>query len=341
MAKQSLSSLLLRMQTSQPLPLVERTPLARAELLSEQLNCPVFLKREDLQRTHSFKIRGAMEKLRSMDAFSRKRGVVAASAGNHAQGVALAAKYFRCQATIVMPRTTPQIKLRAVQRAGAMVVLVGKHFHEAYGHALDIARKQGLPFIHPYDDADVVVGQSSVGREIVEQCSEIPQAVFVPVGGGGLLAGVATLIKSLYPTTKVIAVEPDDAASLTHALRQGAPTNLATVGTFVDGASVRQIGHYGFSAASYVDEVITVSTVDTCEAIARCFEDSRTMLEPAGALALAGLIRWARQRSGRLTPSMAPLIAIASGANIDFSLLEEIAELRNRERFNETRSYAV
>lgn len=330
MASVRIDHLLPRMLTSPPLPLVQETPLSYAAGLSAEARRPVYLKREDMQTTHSFKLRGAMEKLRSMSAITRHRGVVAASAGNHAQGVAVSARRFGCTATIVMPITTPKIKVNAVRSYDAEVVLYGDRFHEAYAFAVQLAQQKNAAFIHPYDDEDVVVGQSGVGRELLAQLSDPPSAVFVPVGGGGLLAGVATVVKALSPMTQVFGVEPEDAASLKRALSVGRPVDLPQVGGFVDGASVRRIGDLGFAAGQQIAGVITVSNSAVCEAIAQCFEDTRAILEPAGALSIAGLRQWARHNRshGRLNPGA--IVAIASGANIDFSMLGHIADNRTQ-----------
>ena len=260
MAKSRLDALLPRMLDATPLPLVHKTPVSHAPGLSMRVNQPVFIKREDLQKTHSFKLRGAMEKMRSLSVEERQRGVVAASAGNHAQGVALAAKTFGCAATLVMPETTPQIKVNAVKALGARTILYGERFHQAYAYATQFAQQQNATFIHPYDDEDVVIGQSGVGTELLSQLSEVPSAVFVPVGGGGLLSGVATVVKHLSPQTLVYGVEPEDAASLKRALQVGWPVDLNHVGGFVDGASVRRIGELGFNAGRMIDGVITYRT---------------------------------------------------------------------------------
>jgi len=318
--------LLPRMLTSAPLSLVKETPLSYARLLSNRAGRSVFLKREDTQLTHSFKLRGAMEKLRCMSVGMRHRGVVAASAGNHAQGVAVAARRYGCQSTIVMPVTTPQIKVDAVRHYQAEVILFGERFHEAYAFAVQLAHHKGASFIHPYDDPDVVVGQAGVGREILAQLSESPEAVFIPVGGGGLLAGVATIIKAMSPRTRIIAVEPEDAASLQEAMTAGRPVDLLDVGGFVDGASVRRIGDLGFAASQWVDRVITVSNGQVCQAIAECFEDTRAVLEPAGALSVAGLNQWVLENPVYGSVNPGSLVAIASGANLDFATLGQIAE---------------
>ena len=317
--------LLPRMLDATPLPLVQQSPLTFARGLSETAGRAVYLKREDTQMTHSFKLRGAMEKLRSMSTAGRHRGVVAASAGNHAQGVAVAARRFGCQATIVMPETTPQIKVDAVRHYGASVVLYGQRFHEAYAYAIQLSNQKQARFVHPYDDPDVVVGQAGVGREILAQLSESPEAIFVPVGGGGLLAGVATVVRALSPRTKIIAVEPEDAASLQQALHAQRPVDLLDVGGFVDGASVRRIGALGFAASQWIDSVWTVSNDEVCNAIARCYEDTRAILEPAGALSIAGLQKWARANPSYGTNHPGTLVAIASGANMDFATLGQIA----------------
>lgn len=332
MANSRLEQLFPRMLASKPLPLVQKTPMSHANGLSRRLNQQVFIKREDMQKTHSFKLRGAMEKMRSLSDEDRARGVVAASAGNHAQGVALAARTFGCHATLVMPETTPQIKVNAVRELGARTLLYGQRFHQAYAYATQFAQQQEACFIHPYDDEDVVIGQSGVGKELLEQLSEIPSAVFVPVGGGGLLAGIATVVKALSPQTLVYGVEPEDAASLKRALQVGWPVDLNHVGGFVDGASVRRIGELGFNAGRMVDGVLTVSNDEICEAIAVCFEEFRAVLEPAGALSIAGLMKWAAPPMVLPSLNRGPLVAIASGANVDFATLGTIASRHQQQR---------
>jgi threonine dehydratase len=318
-----------------PIPYVERilkarvydvareTPLERARMLSDRLNNPVYLKREDLQPVFSFKLRGAYNKIIHLDADSRARGVIAASAGNHAQGVALAAQRLGIQALIVMPKTTPPIKVRAVRRLGAKAVLKGDSFDEANAHALELGRERGMAFVHPFDDADVIAGQGTIGMEILRQHQDPPYAIFIPVGGGGLIAGIGAYVKYLYPAIKVIGVEPDDAPTLHEALAAGHRVTLKQVGLFADGVAVRRIGKETFRLArQLVDEVVLVSADEICAAIKDIFDDTRTIAEPAGALAVAGLKHYVETRGLQERH----LVAIESGANINFDRLRHVAE---------------
>ena len=299
------------------------TPLDRLAGLSKRLGNEVFAKREDLQPVFSFKLRGAYNKIIGLSPEDRERGVIAASAGNHAQGVALAASRLGIQALIVMPRTTPPIKVRAVRGLGAKTVLHGDSYDDAYAHATELAREQGLIFIHPFDDPDVIAGQGTIGMEILRQHPDPPHALFVPVGGGGLIAGVAAYVKYLRPETRIIGVEPDDAPTLHAALAAGEPVTLKQVGLFADGVAVRQIGRETFRLArQLVDEVILVSADEICAAIKDLFDDLRVIAEPAGALAVAGLKRYVE--STGVTGEH--LIAIDSGANINFDRLRHVAE---------------
>ena len=251
---------------------------------------PVRLKREDLQPVFSFKLRGAYTKMVGLPREALERGVICASAGNHAQGVALAAQRLGAKATIVMPRTTPAIKVQAVKGRGGRVVLHGESFDEAYTHARQLEAEKGLTFIHPYDDPDVIAGQGTVGMEILRQHPDPLEAVFVPIGGGGLAAGVAVYTKFLRPEVKVIGVEPEDAASMAAALAAGERIILNQVGLFADGVAVRQAGEETFRLCrELLDEVITVSTDEICAAVKDIFEDTRAIAEPSGAVSLAGL----------------------------------------------------
>jgi len=299
------------------------TPLDSAPLLSERLGNRIWIKREDLQPVFSFKIRGAYNKLRLLSESERKAGIVAASAGNHAQGVALTASRLGVDARIVMPRTTPRIKVDAVERLGARVVLEGDSYEEASALARQIREEDGRVFIHPYDDLDVIAGQGTIGVEILRQHAEPIDAIFVPVGGGGLIAGVATGVKEHRPDTAIIGVEPADAACLHAALRDGERTVLDRVGIFADGAAVRQVGEEPFRIArDRVDEVVCVDTDEICAAILDIFEDTRTMAEPAGALAVAGIKKFVEAKG----VSDQTLVAIVSGANINFHRLRHISE---------------
>ena len=299
------------------------TPLDLAPTLSERINNQVYLKREDLQPVFSFKLRGAYNKIASLSAEQMAKGVIAASAGNHAQGVALAAKKLGIKALIVMPKTTPEIKIKSVRARGAKIVLHGDSYDDAYAHAKELAAEKDLIFIHPYDDPDVIAGQGTVAMEILRQHTGAIHAIFVPVGGGGLIAGIAAYVKFVRPEVKVIAVEPDDADCLNQALKAGQRVILEQVGLFADGVAVKQIGEETFRIARQcVDQVVTVSTDEICAAIKDIFDDTRSVAEPAGALAVAGLKKYAEQHS----LSQETLIAIDSGANINFDRLRYVAE---------------
>ena len=299
------------------------SPLTHAKLLSKRHGNQVWLKREDLQPVFSFKLRGAYNKLMHLSPEQRARGVIAASAGNHAQGVAMGAAKLGCEATIVMPRTTPPIKVEAVRGWGAKTVLHGDSFDEAYAHAQELIAEQGLTFLHPFDDPDVIAGQGTIAMEILRQHPEPPAAIFVPVGGGGLIAGVAAYVKYVHPQVRIIGVEPEDAPTLHAALAADRRVVLPEVGLFADGVAVRQIGEETFRIArETVDEVVLVSTDELCAAIKDIFDDTRGIAEPAGALAVAGLKRWvAREGAEGLS-----LVAIESGANINFDRLRHVAE---------------
>ena len=299
------------------------TPLDPMKILSERLGNEVLLKREDLQPVFSFKLRGAYNKIVHLNTAARNKGVIAASAGNHAQGVALSAQKLGIKALIVMPRTTPGIKVEAVRRMGARVVLFGDTYDEACEHARELAKENGMTFIHPYDDPDVIAGQGTIAAEILHHGAENIYAIFVPVGGGGLLAGVAAYVKALYPRIKVIGVEPDDAPCLYEALKRKRRVVLDQVGIFADGVAVRQVGKEPYRVArACVDEVVLASTDEICAAIKDIFDDTRSIAEPAGALALAGLKKYVQRR--RLRNKR--LIAIDSGANTNFDRLRHVAE---------------
>ena len=299
------------------------TPLDPMPRLSGRLGAAVLLKREDLQPVFSFKVRGAYNKLSSLPPEALARGVICASAGNHAQGVALAAARLGVAATIVMPTTTPGIKVEAVRARGGTAVLHGDAYDEAYAHAQGLMRETGATFIHPFDDPMVIAGQGTVGLEILRQHSGPIAAVFVPVGGGGLAAGIAAIVKFLRPETRVIGVEPADAASMKAAIAAGERVTLDRVGLFADGVAVRQVGAETFRLCrDLLDEVVTVTTDEICAAIKDVFDDTRAMSEPAGAVALAGLKAWA-EREG---PPAGALVAINSGANLNFDRLRHVAE---------------
>ena len=299
------------------------TPIDHARLLSERLDNRVLLKREDLQPVFSFKLRGAYNKLRQLPKADRKRGVITASAGNHAQGLALAAHRLDVKATIVMPRTTPVIKVDGVRSYGARVILHGDTYDEAAEHAWKLVEEKDMVYVHPYDDPDVIAGQGTIGMEILRQHPQTIDAVFVPVGGGGLLAGVAAYIKYVRPEIKVVGVEPEDAACLAAAMKKGRRVRLPEVGIFADGVAVAQIGKEPFRVIrDTVDEVVTATTDEICAAIKDIFEDTRSIAEPAGALALAGLKKYVEKKD----ITGATLLAIDSGANTNFDRLRYISE---------------
>lgn len=304
----------------------ENTRLDYAKNLSRRFNNHVWIKREDMQPVFSFKIRGAYNKIANLPKELLQKGVITASAGNHAQGVALAAAKLGIHAIIVMPKTTPEIKVNAVRSFGGEfvdVVLHGSAYDDASRHALELVEKLGLSYIAPYDDEYVIAGQGTIGMEILHQHSQDLEAIFIPVGGGGLIAGVAAYVKYLRPEIKIIGVEPEDAPTLHAALEAGERVILEQVGIFADGVAVRQIGKLPFDICrEYVDEVILVSTDEICAAIKDIFDDTRTVTEPAGALALAGLKRYiAREKCEGKN-----LVTIASGANVNFDRLGYVTE---------------
>jgi threonine dehydratase len=299
------------------------SPLDPMPRLSQRLGERVLLKREDLQPVFSFKLRGAYNKIASLPQDVLERGVICASAGNHAQGVALAAQRLGAAATVVMPRTTPAIKVQAVKDRGGEVVLHGDTFDEAYAQARAIEAERGLTFVHPYDDPDVIAGQGTVGMEILRQHPDPIEAVFVQIGGGGLAAGIAVYLKFLRPEIKVIGVEPDDAASMGAAITAGERVTLDRVGLFADGVAVRQAGSETFRLCrELLDGVITVDTDEICAAVKDIFEDTRAIAEPSGAVGLAGLKRYAQRSKGHGRG----LVAINTGANLNFDRLRHIAE---------------
>ncbi len=315
---------LLRRVLSAPVyDVAEQTPFERASLLSRRLQQEVWLKREDLQPVFSFKLRGAYNKLMHLSEIQRAAGVIAASAGNHAQGVALSASRMGIPATIVMPRTTPPIKVNAVRRLGGNVVLSGDTYDEAAAYARQMAEDNGYTFIHPYDDVDVIAGQGTIALELLRQKGDGLDAIFIPVGGGGLIAGVAAVLKQVWPETRIIGVEPEDAACLTEALKAGERVQLDQVGLFADGVAVAQVGEIPFRIARQcVDEMVTVNTDEICAAIKDVFEDTRAIAEPAGALAVAGLKKWVQHQA----ETGLSLAAIVSGANMNFDRLRHISE---------------
>ncbi|HYD55396.1 MAG TPA: threonine ammonia-lyase, biosynthetic [Burkholderiales bacterium] len=299
------------------------SPLELAPALSKRLGHHLYLKREDLQPVFSFKLRGAYNKMAGLSQAQLRKGVIAASAGNHAQGVALAAQRLRCRAVIVMPVTTPRIKVNAVAARGAEVVLHGDSYNDAYAKAMDLKRRRGLTFVHPYDDPEVIAGQGTIGMEILQQHAGPIDAIFVPVGGGGLISGIAAYVKRINPTTRIVGVEPVDAAAMKRSLEQGRRVVLDQVGLFADGVAVKQVGRETFRLCrALVDEMLLVDTDEMCAAIKDVFEDTRVVLEPAGALAVAGAKVWA----GKHAAKDRTLVAVASGANTNFDRLRFIAE---------------
>lgn len=297
------------------------TPLQAMPKLSQRIGQHVLLKREDMQPVYSFKLRGAFHKLHKVRELNPGGNVVCASAGNHAQGVALSASKLGLHATIVMPITTPEIKVAAVKALGGKVLLHGTAFDEANKFAIELSQTQGATYIPPFDDADVIAGQGTVAKELLSQHNKL-DAVFIPVGGGGLLAGMAVYIKAVMPGVKVIGVEPDDAACLKAAMDAGEPVTLDRVGLFADGVAVKRIGTENFKLAHlYCDDVITVSSDEICAAIKDIFDDLRAVAEPAGALALAGLKKYAATATQTQN-----LSAVLSGANLNFDTLRYVSE---------------
>ena len=301
----------------------QESPLEYAPNLSARLKNKLLLKREDMQSVFSFKLRGAYNKMAQLPEDVLQQGVIAASAGNHAQGVALAAKQLDTTAIIVMPITTPQVKIDAVIDRGGNVVLHGDTYDDACAYAKQLGQEKGLTFIHPFDDPDVIAGQGTIGMEILRQYQKPIEAIFVAIGGGGLIAGIAAYIKRLRPEIKIIGVEPVDADAMSQSLTAGYRVCLPRVGLFADGVAVREVGEETFRLCKeYVDEVILVDTDDTCAAIKDVFQDTRSILEPAGALAIAGAKAYVEreQIEGKT------LIAIACGANMNFDRLRFVAE---------------
>jgi threonine dehydratase len=316
-------SLLHDVLTSRVYDVARETPLDPAPRLSRRLGAEVLLKREDLQPVFSFKLRGAYNRIAHMSERERARGVIAASAGNHAQGVAYSARHLGLRAIIVMPKTTPEIKVEAVRAMGSEVVLAGDSYSEAKAHCEGLVAKTGLAFVHPFDDPLVIAGQGTIGEEILRQCHGRVDAVFVPVGGGGLIAGVAGYIKAVMPGVRVLGVEPFEADAMYRSLEAGERVHLDRVGIFADGVAVREVGEETFRIArACVDGVVRVTNDEICAAIKDGFDETRSVMEPAGALAVAGLKTWA----GREGKPGARLVAILSGANMNFDRLRFVAE---------------
>ena len=302
--------------------LAQRTPLDAAPKLSERIGTQLWLKREDLQPTFSFKLRGAYNCMRHLSSAQKSRGVVAASAGNHAQGVALAARKLGVEATIFMPRTTPDIKVQAVRALGARIVQTGDDYDSACAAAMQAAEEQGAYFVHPFDDPEVIAGQGTLGIEITQQMPSAPEVIFLPIGGGGLAAGVATTVKSVFPDVKIIGVEPEDAASMKAALAAGKPVDIGHTGIFADGVAVREVGQYSFELCrELLDDVILVSVDQVCAAVRSIFEEVRAVAEPAGALAVAGALKYAADHQPQ-----GDWVALVSGANVNFDRLGHVVE---------------
>lgn len=312
-----------KIEHSQVYAVAKHTALDLMPNLSARIGNQVLLKREDMQPVFSFKLRGAYNKMANLPQEALQRGVICASAGNHAQGVALSAQKMGCRAVIVMPTTTPAIKVNAVKARGAEVVLFGDSYSDAYLHALELERSEGLTFVHPYDDPDVIAGQGTIAMEVLQDHPGPIEAVFCCVGGGGLLAGIAAYIKAVRPEIKVIGVEARDAEAMTDSLKKGERVMLEQVGLFADGAAVKQVGEHTFALVQqYVDEMLVVDNDAICAAIKDVFEDTRSILEPAGALAVAGLKAYVAEH-GLQGKTM---VAVASGANMNFDRLRFIAE---------------
>lgn len=312
-----------QIENSHVYDVAKNTPLEFQPNLSARIHNRVLLKREDMQPVFSFKLRGAYNKMASLPADALARGVIAASAGNHAQGVALSAQKLGCRAVIVMPTTTPLIKIDAVKSRGAEVVLFGDSYSDAYVHALILEKSENLTFVHPYDDPDVIAGQGTIAMEILQSHPEPIEAIFCCVGGGGLIAGIAAYVKALRPEIKVIGVEAKDAEAMTESLTKGERVMLEQVGLFADGAAVKQVGEHTFKLCQqFVDEMIVVDNDAICAAVKDVFEDTRSILEPAGALATAGIKEYVKRNN--ITGKT--LVAIASGANMNFDRLRFIAE---------------
>ena len=319
----ALDEILRQILTSRVYDVAKETPLDPAAKLSARLGNRVALKREDLQPIFSFKIRGAYNKIAHLSEAERAQGIITASAGNHAQGVAYAARRLGIRAVIVMPQTTPSIKVDAVSAMGAEVILEGDTFGEAKARCDVLVAETGLTFVHPFDDPLVVAGQGTIGDEILRQSREVPHAIFVPIGGGGLIAGIGAYIKVLRPQIRLIGVEPFEADAMFQSLAAGRRVTLDSVGIFADGVAVRQVGAYTMSVVqATVDEVVRVSNDEICAALKDIFDDTRSVTEPAGALGIAGLKSYVEREGIRDRT----LVAVLSGANMNFDRLRFVAE---------------
>lgn len=303
--------------------IARRTPLEKATKLSSRFNHQIYLKREDVQDVFSFKIRGAYNRIRQLTESEKEKGVICVSAGNHGQGVALSAKTFGIQATVVMPVTTPPIKIQAVKNFGAKVILEGDSYTEACAHCMELVERDGLVLIHPFDHPLVIAGQGTIGKEILEDLPD-PDYIFVPVGGGGLIAGIACYVKELYPHVKIIGVEPYESDGMSRSVECGERVILQQTGTFADGVSVKQVGEITYRlSAKLVDAFIRVNNDEICSAIAHIYEETRAITEPAGALAVAGIKKFLSQN-----PSLkeSKIVGVNSGANMNFQRLHFVAE---------------
>lgn len=317
------TSYLKRILTARVYDVAQETPLDEAPLLSRRLNNRILLKREDLQPVFSFKLRGAYNKMARLSPEQLARGVVTSSAGNHAQGVALAARRLNARAVIVMPVTTPAVKVNAVRNLGGEVVLTGESYSDAYLKAQTLMQEQGLEFVHPFDDPDVIAGQGTIGMEILRQHTGRLDAVFVAIGGGGVISGIAVYLKQLRPDIRIVGVQTEDSDAMYQSIQRGERVALNDVGLFADGTAVKLVGEETFRLASrYVDEIVRVDTDAACAAIKDVFMDTRAILEPSGALSVAGAKAWA-QREGVTGQT---LVAVASGANMNFDRLRFVSE---------------
>ena len=315
--------------TARVYDVAQETPLELANTLSQRIDNRIYFKREDMQSVFSFKLRGAYNKMAHLTPAQLKRGVICASAGNHAQGVALGAARLGCRAVIVMPTTTPQVKIDAVKARGGEVVLFGDSFTDAYEHALTLEKKHKLTFVHPFDDPYVIAGQGTVGMEILRQHPDPIHAIFVAIGGGGLIAGVASYVKAVRPDIKIIGVQTTDSDAMARSIKAGRRVTLPDVGLFSDGTAVKLVGEETFRIArELVDEIIIVDTDAVCTAIKDIFQDTRSIVEPAGALAVAGAKAYVeRARASKKPIKGQSLVTIACGANMNFDRLRFVAEM--------------
>ncbi|MFC4279035.1 threonine ammonia-lyase, biosynthetic [Achromobacter aloeverae] len=312
-----------RILTSKVYDVAVETPLEPAPLLSQRISNAILFKREDTQPVFSFKLRGAYNKMANLPPAARARGVIAASAGNHAQGVALSARNLGCRAVIVMPTTTPQVKVDAVRRLGGEVVLAGESYSDAYAQAAKLEKAEKLTFVHPFDDPDVIAGQGTIGMEILRQHPGELDAVFVAIGGGGLISGVAAYIKQLRPEVKVIGVQTEDSDAMLRSVKAGRRVVLNDVGLFADGTAVKQVGAETFRLVKqYVDDFVVVDTDAICAAIKDVFQDTRSVLEPSGAMAVAGAKQYLAQHKWKNKT----VVAITCGANMNFDRLRFVAD---------------